>query len=98
MKHLTIEEYDVEWEETGWRHGIKYLGFNEGASVSEVIFGVMKGQVNKDMSPEENPTYETVIEKVLPSNLPYYSTSLVYLGCSWSCNFEYNAAYQCIFL
>ena len=80
----------MESEETGWRHGIKYLGFNEEASVSEVISGVMKGQVNKDMSPEENALYETVIEKV--------PTSLVYLGLSWSCNFECNAEDQCIYL
>ena len=54
----------MEWEETGWGHGIKYLGFNEEASVSEVIFGVMQGHVKKDMSPKENALYEKVIEKV----------------------------------
>ena len=54
----------MEWEETGWRHGIKYLGFNEEASVSEVIFGVMQGHVKKDMSPKENASYKKVIEKV----------------------------------
>ena len=80
----------MEWEETGWRCGIKYLGFNEEATVSEVIFRVMKGQVNKDMSPEENALYETEIEKV--------PTSLVYLGISWSCNFKCNAEDQCISL
>ena len=64
MKHLTVKEYNVEWEETGWRCGIKYLGFNEEASVSEVIFGVMQGHVKKDMSPKENALYEKVIDKV----------------------------------
>ena len=69
----------MEWERTGWRHGIKYLGFNEEASVSEVIFGVMQGHVKKDMSPKENALYKKVIKKVLLANLPYYLTSLVYL-------------------
>ena len=39
------------------------LGFNEEASVSEVIFRVMQGHVKKDMSPKENALYEKVIEK-----------------------------------
>ena len=48
----------MKWgEETGRRRGIKYLGFNEEASVSEVIFRVMQGHVKKDMSPEENVLY-----------------------------------------
>ena len=76
MKH-------VEWEETGWRHGIKYLGFSEEASVSEVIFGVMQGHVKKDMSPEENALYKKVIEKVMFTNL-LHPTSLVHLGLSWT--------------
>ena len=88
----------MEWEETGWRHGIKYLGFNEEASVSEVIFGVMQGHVKKDMLPKENTLHEKVIEKVLSANLPHYQTSLVYLGLSWTCNFEYSAEYQCVSL
>ena len=73
----------MEWEETGWRHGIKYLGFNEEASVSEVIFGVMQGHVKKDMSPKENALHEKVIKKVMFANL-LHLTSLVYLGLSWT--------------
>ena len=69
----------MEWEETGWRCGIKYLGFNEEASVSEVIFSVMQGNVKKDMSPKESALYEKVIEKVLSANLLHYRTSLVCL-------------------
>ena len=74
----------MEWEGTGWRCGIKYLVFNEEASVSEVIFGVMQGHVKKDMSPEEKALYEKVIEKVLSANILHYLTSLVYLGLSWT--------------
>ena len=74
----------MEWEETGWRCGIKYLSFNEEASVSEVIFGVMQGHVKKDMSPEENALHEKVIKKVMFANL-LHLTSLVYLGLSWTC-------------
>ena len=70
----------MEWEETGWRHGIKYLGFNEEASVSEVIFGVMQGHVKKNMSPEENALYEKVIEKVLCQ----LTTLSNFLGLSWT--------------
>ena len=73
----------MEWEETGWRCGIKYLGFNEEASVSEVIFGVMQGDVKKDMSPKENALYKKVIKKVMIANL-LHPTSLVYLGLSWT--------------
>ena len=97
MKHLTIEEYDVEWEETGWKCGIKYLGFSEEASVSEVILGVMQGHVKKDMSPKENTFHEKVIKKIMFANL-LHPTSLVYLGLSWTCNFIYSAEYQCISL
>ena len=86
----------MEWEKTGWRCGIKYLGLSEEASVSEVIFGVMQGHVKKDMSPKENTLHE-VIEKVMFVNLPY-PTSLVYLGLSWTFNFKYSAEYQCISL
>ena len=87
----------MEWEETGWRCGIKYLGFNEEASVLEVIFGVMQGHVKKDMSPEENALYKKVIEKVMFANL-LHPTSLVYLGLSWTCNFKNSAEYQCVSL
>ena len=70
----------MEWEETGWRCGIKYLGFNEEASVSEVIFGVMQGHVKKDLSPEEN----AIARKSDQKGNVCQSTASDFLGLSWT--------------